>query len=113
MGFKPTRHGSPVQLEGYTGDRRTQTAEIIIPRKQVGAASNDIGFKQQADGTFTAIISDYDSRTYNADWLKTVKLHALEAKARRIAEQHGDLGTPTREVLPDGKVRLRFVQQGV
>lgn len=72
------------QLEGYGGDKRADRAEIILPRKHVGGASNDIGFKLQEDGTYGAIISEYDSRSnpacrknertkgilsYNSDWL--------------------------------------------
>jgi len=53
-------------LQGYNGDTREQTAEIIIPRCFVGKAANDIGFKLQADGTYEAIISDYDRSSNNA-----------------------------------------------
>lgn len=60
MGYKPQVHEKAEKLEGYHGDKRTQTAEIIIPRHQVGGASNDVGFKRNADGTFTAIVSDFD-----------------------------------------------------
>jgi len=60
MGYQPQVNEKAQQLEGYHGDKRTQTAEVIIPRKQVGGASNDVGFKKNADGTYTAIISDYD-----------------------------------------------------
>ncbi len=38
-------------LYGYQGDKREQVAEIIIRRKNVGSSSNDIGFKQNEDGT--------------------------------------------------------------
>lgn len=86
MGFTADmiRHTEQAQhLEGYQGDKRAQTAEIIIPRRHVGGAANDIGFKLQEDGTYEAIISDYDSRSnrarqgthwkgpgsYNGDWL--------------------------------------------
>lgn len=86
MGFtqEMIRYNKEAQhLEGYQGDKRAQTAEVIIPRRHVGGAANDIGFKLQEDGTYEAIISDYDSRSnrarqgehwqgrgsYNADWL--------------------------------------------
>lgn len=71
LGFKGkvNVHDVAQQLEGYQGDKREQTAEVVIPRKYVGGAANDIGFKMQADGTFQAIISDYDKRRYNKEWL--------------------------------------------
>lgn len=78
---------TPMQLQGYGGDMRVDTAEIILPRKYVGGASNDIGFKLQEDGSWGAIISEYDSKnntavrknertkgitSYNSDWLNTL-----------------------------------------
>lgn len=68
---------TPVQLEGYQGDKRTDTAEIIIPRNFVGGSSNDIGFKLQEDGTWGAIISDFD------------KMSGQSAKNERTKGMHG------------------------
>ena len=110
-GFRPERHNHPVQLEGYHGDKRKQTAEIVIPRKQVGPASNDIGFKLQDDGSYAAIISDFDSSKYNTGWLKEVIGLATEAKAMRIVKQL-DLEQVSRTELSNGKVRLQFTQRG-
>jgi hypothetical protein len=112
MGFTPQRHAVAVPLTGYTGDKRKQTAEIVIPRKQVGGASNDIGFKKAVNGSFNAIISDYDSHRHGEAWLKDVKMRALEAKAMKIAKAQGDLGACTRTVLQNGKIRLQFVKRG-
>lgn len=121
MNFKPIRHTTAVRLEGYHGDKRQQTAEIVIPRAQVGSASNDIGFKLQANGAYAAIISDFDSHRHGETWLKDVKLRALEAKAKKIAKQAGLTPVnrdakgqiaPQRQVLPNGKIRLLFAKQG-
>lgn len=60
-------HNTPQHLFGYQGDKREQTAEIILPRQYVGGAANDIGFKLQEDGTYGAIISDYDKGNTSAD----------------------------------------------
>jgi hypothetical protein len=56
-------HDHPVTLYGYRGDARPERAEIVIRREYVGRGANDIGFVRQADGTFRAIISEYDQRT--------------------------------------------------
>ncbi len=56
-------HDGPVTLSGYRGDARPERAEIVIRREYVGRGSNDIGFARQPDGTFRAIISEYDQRT--------------------------------------------------
>jgi len=72
LGFGPTKikqSKEAQQLEGFQGDLREQTAEIIIPRRHVQSSANDIGFKLQEDGTYEAIISDYDKVKYNKDWL--------------------------------------------
>jgi hypothetical protein len=53
-------HEEAQQLEGYQGDLRDQKAHIIIRRKHVGSASNDIGFERQANGTYKAWVSQFD-----------------------------------------------------
>lgn len=47
-------------LNGYRGDVREQQAHIIVRRQHVGTASNDLGFRRNADGTYDMIISRYD-----------------------------------------------------
>lgn len=56
-------HAAPVALYGYQGDARADTAEVIIRRANIGPASNDVGFKRHADGTYRAIVSEYDARS--------------------------------------------------
>jgi len=71
MGYTANKvelHDTPQNLYGYQGDKREQTAEIILRRRYVGGSSNDIGFKLQEDGTYEAIISDYDSSRHNETW---------------------------------------------
>src|SRR6266576_3649780 len=85
LGFKEVEfHETPQHLYGYRGDKRAQSAEVIIRRKFVGGASNDIGFKRQADGTFEAIISEFDRRKYSQEWLNRLTqryaYHATRAK---------------------------------
>ena len=66
-------HNSPQYLYGYKGDRRNDIANIIIRKNNVGIASNDIGFRLEIDGTYTAIISEYDRSKYSDDWLNKLK----------------------------------------
>ena len=43
-------HNKPQALYGFAGDRRSQTAEVIIRRNRTGiSSSNDIGFRWVAD----------------------------------------------------------------
>lgn len=80
---------SPVRLIGYEGVRREETAEIIIPKRYVGSASNDMGFRRTPKG-YVMIVSDYDSNQYGSEWKKRLVVHyktAYEAKLRKLAEE--------------------------
>jgi hypothetical protein len=101
-------HSIAQQLEGYHGDLRAQVAEIIIPRRAVGNASNDIGFKKQPDGTYRAIISQFDSASYNAEWLKKLKNSYTEAGILAKAKKAG-LKVVGKKIV-NGKMRLQFLQ---
>src|SRR5579871_9544 len=90
MGFSEVLHHKTAQhLEGYHGDKRAQTAEIIVPRRVVGSASNDIGFKRQADGSYAAIISEYDSSRHNAAWMTKLRQTYLEKSELKEARKAG------------------------
>lgn len=56
-------HQEAKPLVGIGGSVRAQKANIIIRKENVGAASNDIGFEKQADGSYKAIVSDYDKHS--------------------------------------------------
>jgi len=62
-------HDKAQHLFGYQGDQRSQTANVIIRRQNVGGAANDVGFVRGSNGKFQAIISEYDSGYYTAEWL--------------------------------------------
>lgn len=63
-------HEEPVGLYGYGGDLRSSLSKsnsnyappchLVIRRKHVGGASNDVGFRKNDNGTYDAYISDYD-----------------------------------------------------
>jgi hypothetical protein len=55
-------HEEPVRLYGYMGDERGQKAHIVIRRKDIGTASNDIGFERLVDGKWRIHVSDFDLR---------------------------------------------------
>jgi hypothetical protein len=95
VGFKEVEvHEAAQHLYGYQGDERPQTAEVIVRRKYIGLASNDVGFKRQADGTFEAIISEYDRRRYSQAWLnRLAQRYAYHVALAKLAEQGFDLVT--------------------
>jgi hypothetical protein len=103
------RHQEPVPLFGWQGDPRPERAEIVIRRRWVGTHSNDIGFARQPDGTWRALISEYDQRhagrwgPYDQAWLgrlsQAYALHhlsrAYQARGWRVAAQRNADGTIT------------------
>ena len=82
-------HDVPQHLYGYQGDLRPQRAEVIVRRKHIGSASNDIGFARQADGSFDAIISGFDAQRHNRQWLAQLTQCYGHAAALRYARDHG------------------------
>jgi ABC-type sugar transport system ATPase subunit len=62
MGFTDVEEGEALGLCGYQGDRRTETAELIVCRRHIGSASNDLGFRR-TEGGYVPVISEYDQRT--------------------------------------------------
>ncbi len=99
LGFDSSKlevHAAPVNLVGYTGDRRAQTANIVIRRQHVGMASNDVGFLATATG-YQAFVSGYDHPRFGSGWLSqlgnryqthwTAKQERLAAEERRRLEE--------------------------
>ena len=82
-------HEEATNLYGYRGDMRADKAEIVIRRSHVGTASNDIGFKLAEDGTYQAIISDYDSSHYNQKWLDKLTQVYAEETIKEVADENG------------------------
>ncbi len=84
--------GAAQPLIGVGGGQREQTAEVIIRRQYLGRLSNDIGFKRGADGSFEAIISDYDLQKYSQSWLQgLVRRYAYHAARSKLEEKGFDL----------------------
>lgn len=98
-------HDQPQPLYGYQGDRRADRAHVIVRRKHVGRLSNDIGFLRQDDGTFLAVISDYDRARHDERWLgRLTARHAYHVTTKTLAEQGFDVVTETAD--RDGTVRM-------
>lgn len=104
MGFHPVNAlDNPLPLVGYQGDYRladgeghTRKAEdamkahVILRRKEVGAASNDIGFVRGEDGKFHAILSDYDrSCGKNEKWVSKVNVGYQHLHLHKQASKMG------------------------
>ena len=106
MGFDPKAYETPMPLMGYEGAERPERAHIVIPRNQVGGASNDIGFVKEVDGKYRAIISEFDKRRYNQTWLGKLTASYAEIRAMSIAKSKGY--TFLGKQVVDGRVKLQF-----
>lgn len=120
MGYTAQNHTKdPQPLVGYQGDYRTadghghttdaslaMKADIIIPRKQVGSSSNDIGFVKR-NGKYFPIISDFDSTRHNAAWLNTLKVKVAEVGILRQAKRAGYRLTSKKVV--NGETQFKFL----
>lgn len=108
MGFKDKTevHDVAQNLYGYQGDVRNQKANVIVRRKYVGRASNDIGFEKQNDGYFKAYISEYDKNIgYNDNWTDKLYTYYGVECAKQEAEHEG---LPyVEDVDENDRIRLR------
>lgn len=98
-------HPTAQPLYGYQGDVRPERAEVIVRREHIGALSNDIGFAKAADGSFQAIISEFDRSAYDEAWLTGLTQAYGYAAAVRYADQQG-LQIVEDETAGDGTRRL-------
>jgi hypothetical protein len=87
LGYETVEEGDTLPLYGYRGDRRAETAHLVVRRRYVGAASNDLGFARTEKG-YVPIISAYDVRTLRGgQFLRDLGLAYGEAVARELARR--------------------------
>jgi hypothetical protein len=102
----PFEQGEGLALFGWRGRRRRETAEFVIRRRHIGSYANDLGFHRLDDGSFEAVISEYDRRGRGQEILDQVKqryayqavCQKAQAKGYTVVEQPGD----------DGVIRLQL-----
>jgi hypothetical protein len=103
-GFADVEVGDQLPLCGYQGDRRPETAEIVVRRQLIGPASNDLGFARTPNG-YVPIMSEYDERTLLAGQflprLRTAYGEAVVEEVRR--RLHGT----SRRTVEGGVVKIR------
>jgi hypothetical protein len=104
LGFGEVEEGDALPLYGYGGDRRSETAEIVVRRRHVGSASNDLGFARTEDG-FVPVISEYDQRTLLGGQF-LVKLRTAYGE-RVVEEVRRRLNGTARRTVEGNLVRIR------
>lgn len=106
VGYKPIVHEKAQYLYGYQGDRREQVAHIIIPRSQVGAASNDIGFERMPSGKYRLHVSEFDQSRWNPKQIKLMQYYGVAVVMKQTATS--DYSLVEQEIQKDGTIRLRL-----
>ena len=105
MGYTPQVHKEAKQLHGYQGDLRSQKAHIIIPKSQVGSASNDVGFEKKGD-SYIMHLSEYDKSTRKFNVKKLNQLYAKNriSKAIKMKSKYSLVSHKTEK---DGRIVMR------
>jgi hypothetical protein len=112
MGYKDVEvHDEAQNLVGYHGDTRAEKANVIVRRKFVGSAANDIGFVKDETGKYKAIISRFDSGKHNTKWLDGLKKNYTERVVSKEARKQG-LRFHSRQVV-NGKTVIKYLKAGV
>jgi len=111
LGYSPEVSNEGMSLYGYLGDERPEKAQIVIQRRQLNSASNDIGFARDANGVYRALISQYDRGIgFDDAWLGRVAQTYKERQTMAVAKSKGYrfLGRQVVETPSGKKVQLRF-----
>lgn len=103
LGYTDIEEGEALPLVGYGGDRRPETAELVIRRRHLDAASNDVGFIGTPQG-YTAVLSEYDQRVlHGGRFLAALRTAYSE---RVVAEVARRLHGTTRRVVDGSVVKI-------
>lgn len=111
MGFKPQIHEEAKNLMGYRGDKRTQKAHIILPRSQVGSASNDIGF-EKVDGKYIAHVSEYDIGRNSLNINNLKQLYSKNKILKHVKQNSGKYMMKSNKIEKDGTIKIRIARLG-
>lgn len=106
MGYKPTIHNTPKQLEGYHGDKREQKAHIIIPRSQVGHSSNDVGF-EKVQGKYVTHASEYDHAWRTGKRIGQLKQTYSERVVMKTIGKHSRYSFSTKKIDEKGNIKIK------
>ncbi len=104
LGFTEVEEGEALPLYGYQGDRRPETAALVVRRRHIGAASNDLGFARTTQG-YTPLISEYDERTlFGGRFLVRLRTAYSEQAVEEITRR---LQGTARRTVEGNVVRIR------
>lgn len=114
MGYVFEEHKEAQHLYGYMGDKRKQKANIIVRRRYVGAAANDVGFLRKSDGTYEMIISEYDragAKTQAKNFMKNIHQIYNKHLVLKQAKRNG-LIFQQQKITKDNKIKIQCTYMG-
>lgn len=106
MGYVFEEHEIAQKLHGYQGDQREQLGHIIVRRKHVGAASNDVGFLKKPNGKYDLVISDYDTRVHGTKFKEDLKQLYGKHKLVKQVKKMG-YSIKSQKVDEQGRIKIR------
>jgi len=109
LGYPAETHelGTDLVLYGYQGDARPERARLVIRRRHLTRASNDLGFARTEKG-YVPLISEYDQKVLqNGRFLADLQLAYHELAVEQIARRLR--GTVSREQQGHvHRIRIRY-----
>jgi hypothetical protein len=108
LGYPIVEEGHNLALYGYQGDRRPQTADIVVRRKYISPLSNDLGFKKKG-AIYELIISEYDldvlGEWFIDKFMQRYAYHKVLSEAK-----NNDWLKVKEEMMQDGTIKLVFTK---
>lgn len=104
LGYPVVEEGYNLPLYGYQGDRRSQTADIVVRRKYISDLSNDLGFKKKGS-TYEMIISEYDIDLLGKEFIGRIMQRYAYHKVLSEAKRHNWAKVKEEKML-DGTIKL-------
>jgi hypothetical protein len=112
MGYETVEvHETAQNLVGYHGDLRAEKAHVIVRRKYIDRAANDLGFVKEKDGSFSAIVSAYDSTKHSTQWFIDLKKKYSEHLLMKTAAKQGCRLVQRKDA--NGKIQIRLMDPRV
>jgi hypothetical protein len=111
LGYTPEVCPEGSALFGYRGDERPERAHVVIRRRQLDSASNDIGFRRDKSGVYRAIVSEYDCGIgFDDAWLGRIAQAYKVRQTMAVAKAKGYVfqGRQVVVTAQGKKVQLRF-----
>tara|TARA_Y100000310_G_scaffold251774_2_gene258400 strand:- start:735 stop:1175 length:441 start_codon:yes stop_codon:yes gene_type:complete len=113
-------HDTAQELIGYDGSVRRDAggnvikANIIVRRKYVGTASNDLGLRRESNGRYTLLESQYDRNhlrdKHGFQFRNGLKQGVALSAAQREAKRQGFKINMPKKVKLGGKMKLQLTR---